>query len=146
MEEHKDIGKIINYCHKYAITDLKNGTAIPFGVVIDEKDKLLLVDNHKRFPEAERISHQNIVDMLTKHFGLQLFLETFTSYAITYYGKAQINNQGDQSDAFIINIVTSNNEELPFYVFPYSWSTSQEIIMGESYQMRKKSDQFYTSN
>jgi hypothetical protein len=146
MEAYNDIEKIINYCQKYAITDLKNDKAIPFGVIINQEGELLVVDNQKDLPEVDIISPKNVIDTLTRKLGLKLFLEEITVYAITYYGKVQINYKGDQSDAFIINIEDLKNEDHPLYIFPYSWSKDRELIMGEPYRMRKKEGRFYSSN
>ena len=146
MKSHKDTQKIIAYCHKYAITDLENNVSIPFGVVIDSEGKLLVVENQKDLPDADRLSHKSIIDTLTRHFELKLSSDEISAYAITYYGKVQINNLGDQSEGFIINIVNNEPEELPIYIFPYSWSQSRELILGEHYRMKKKGGQFYASH
>ena len=123
-----------------------NNTVIPFGIVIDSAGELFVVDNQKRHPGAAKLSYESIIDTLTRHFELKLSSDEISAYAITYYGKVQINNLGDQSEGFIINIVNNEPEELPIYIFPYSWSQSRELILGEHYRMKKKGGQFYASH
>ena len=140
---NKNVVRIINYCTQYAITDLTKNTTIPFGVVINTEEELLLVENQKELPNVDKISPKSIVDALTKHFRLQLFLESVTYYGITYYGEAQINNWGGRSKAFMITIESNSEEDFPIYIFPYSWSKNNKLIQGEAYQMRKKAGKFY---
>lgn len=137
----KDIQRIVDYCHGYAEKDLENienTPVIPFGVVIENDGKLCVVVNHKDLPESDRLSHKNVVETLTYHFDIRLKEKEIISYGITYYAKAQINDEGDQSDAFVIDIIHEDSGDLPLYIFPYSWSEQRELIFGKYYRMKKK--------
>jgi hypothetical protein len=97
MNPNNDIHKVLDYCQNYAFTGIENN-AIPFGEVIDSNGELLDVDCQKDLPEAERLSHKSFIDTLFYHLGRRLFSDEISAYAITYYGKGQINIQGEQSD------------------------------------------------
>lgn len=137
------IQQLIDSCYHRATNDLIHKSAIPFGVVVDDKGELSHFKNCTEDPCNAAISHKEIVDGLSQKLASKLNSGMVTYYAITYYGKAQINNQGEQSVAFIINIESSKGEELPLYIFPYSWSVDRELSFGEYYRMNKKVGRFF---
>jgi hypothetical protein len=145
METGKQLNKIVKKAIKKAGRDLTNRCAVPFGMVLRRNGDLDPVHTFKNPETRNGKSQQMMVEELKQ--ALDEKIQNYKSvimYGLVYYGKAQINNQGDQATAVILNIETASGDDIPLQIFPYHRTETNEIKFLENYQMKKKSGKFYS--
>lgn len=136
MEIKKDIQDIIDYSHHFAETMLNNGKEYyPFGAKIADNGELIAVgykDNETDFPES-----QKVIDQLTVEFEIELKNGEIRAYGLTYDVRVQTKDMKRKMDAILIDIYHRNSDKIPKYCFTYFWNKNDELIFGESFEMKK---------
>ncbi|MFK7756869.1 MAG: hypothetical protein AB8B53_08050 [Flavobacteriales bacterium] len=136
MDQIKDdIQNIINYSHDFAEIMLNDGGEYyPFGATISPTGELTPVGYNDE--ETDNPQSQKVIDQLRSTFDDQLKSGEIRAYAITFDVKVSINEDGDKSDAILIDITHRNDDQIPQYYFPYNW-IDNELKFGKSFGMKK---------
>ena len=136
MEIEKDIQEIINYSHAFAEKMLREHKEFyPFSVAINNEGKLIYCAYED--PETDMPKSQKVIDELIKTHQKELNNNEIRAYGLTYDTRVSVNDEGDKSDAILIDIFHRDSMEIPKYYFTYSFSENDELIFGESFGMSR---------
>ncbi len=133
---NNDLQQIIDYSHKFAKHMLiRSGEYFPFGAQINMQGDLASIgyeDEESDIPNSEEV-----ISELSKALKDQLDVENIRAYGITSHVIIAINQEGDKSDAIMVDI-QHKDDAIPLYCFPYHWTANRDLIFGESFVMNRE--------
>ncbi len=114
----EDVQELIDHSFGLAEELLNEaGSYAPFGLTINEKDEVIPFTYEA--DEEAQIDVQQVIDELDAVLDKQLENKEIKAYAIGYDIQIEISQDGDLSSALLVDIVHDDDNQVPFYFFPY---------------------------
>jgi hypothetical protein len=113
----------------------ENKEFYPFGMAINNDGEATCFgykDEETVMPQS-----QKVIDELTKIYQKKLNNNDIRAYGLAYDTRVIVNDEGDKSDAILIDILHRDSRDIPKYCFTYSWSEKDELIFGESFGIKR---------
>lgn len=121
-----EVEKILEHSSEYAKELLiDTGEMYPFGAYIGLEGNVHPVEydyDKKNMPTVGVV-----IESLSKYCETEMKAGKMLAYGLTYEASVQIEKDTDFVDTFVIDIVTKNEKDIPFYYYPFSISANKTV-------------------
>ncbi len=120
-----EVQELIDHCFGLAEELLnESGSYSPFGLTINAAGEVIPFTYEVE--KGTEIDVQQVIDELDAVLDQQLGNKEIRAYGIGYDVEIEINEAGDMSSALIIDIIHDDDNQVPYYFFPY------ELVNGKA--------------
>ena len=137
MNIKNNLEQLIDYCNSFAKIMLNEDERefYPFGAFINNSNELVPVaadSEYEEHPES-----QFLIDNLIEFSNEELKSNKIKAFAIAYDVRVTDDENGEKSDALLIDITHKEENNIPVYYFQYSWNSDNKLEFGKSYGIKR---------
>lgn len=120
------VEKILEHSSEYAKELLMDtGEMYPFGAYIGREGNVHPVEydyDKKNMPTVGVV-----IEALTKFCDIEMKAGKILAYGLTYEASVQLEKDADSVETFVIDVVTKDEKDIPFYYYPFSISANKTV-------------------
>ena len=137
MDINKNLEQIIEYCTSFAKRMLSEEEKefYPFGAFINNLNELVPVgvdSGYEEFPKSK-----DVIDNLREFSNKELKSNKIKAFAIAYDVRVTDDENGQKSDALLIDITHKDKNNIPVYYYHYSWNSENKLEFEKGYGIKR---------
>lgn len=107
----------------------------PFALVLNHEGKV----RHVGFQGDEEYTPKagDVIEVVHQYCEEQLEQSLIKAYALIYEVAVEINEGMDASDAFAVDIIHEEDDDIPIYYFPFKFVGDVKLEFGESFAVKR---------
>ncbi len=130
-----ELQKIIDHSFHLLEKELNsNGAYDPFAITINKEGEIIPFTYVKE--KGIEFDVDQIIDELDAVLDKQIGDKEIKAYGIGYDAQVEINEEGDLSNALVLDLIHEEDGAVPFYFFPYELKNGKAEF-GESFGIEK---------
>ena len=137
MDLDKEVQQLLDFSFDYAEDILLDTNDIyPFAAVLNKKGEVRHVGfqgDEDHVPKAG-----DVIEVIHQYCEEQLNQGLIKAYALTYEVAVELDEGMEASDAFVVDIMHSEDAALPLYYFPFKFLADVKLEFGESFAVKRE--------
>ena len=137
-----DVQKLLDFSFDFAKDILLDTNDIyPFASVLNKKGEV----RHVGFQgdEDHEPKARDVIEVIHQYCEEQFNEGLIQAYALTYEVMVELDTEIEPSDAFVVDIMHTDDDALPLYYFPFKFIADVKLEFGECFAVkREENNQF----